>query len=147
MDSADHPANEDSSRTTGTEDEYPMAIDRSVMKQMLERLFDPDKLEELPCRSAIGLGRDAGEGHHSRDSGRRTSDGTFDAVGEGNSHRKLSAQGSEQKRAHNIPPYEQSHLLPPYAFGRKTPGFCVKRFDEVRILSTHILGLLYHMEA
>ena len=49
------------------------------MKQMLERLFDPDKLEEL-LSFGNWVGTDAGEGHHSRDSGRRTSDGTFDAV-------------------------------------------------------------------
>ncbi|MGC6585012.1 bacterio-opsin activator [Paenibacillus sp. Dod16] len=36
------------------EDEYPPAIDRSVMKQMLERLFDPDKLEELPVVRQLG---------------------------------------------------------------------------------------------
>lgn len=36
------------------EDEFPPTIDRSVMKQMLERLFDPDKLEVLPIVRRLG---------------------------------------------------------------------------------------------
>ncbi|MGG4343612.1 bacterio-opsin activator [Paenibacillus lautus] len=36
------------------EDEVPPAIDRSEMKQILDGLFDPDKLEELPVMRRLG---------------------------------------------------------------------------------------------
>lgn len=38
------------------EDEVPPAIDRSEMKQILDGLFDPDKLEELPVMRRLGWG-------------------------------------------------------------------------------------------
>ena len=109
---------------------------------MLERLFDPDKLEELPVVRQLGW------------DGMQVRDIIQGILADGRPMEPLTLLEKEiliasylrkdrnKSQLAKILPYEQSHLLPSYAFGRKTSGFCVKRFDAVRILGTHSKGVI-----